>query len=205
MTGNYGVEDAHGNTVRPPTGDLPDSFVKLHYTPPPDAHSAGKLEAVAWFTPFFDVDRPRNGDDDFQDYDLGSAGPILLPGMGMVVGAGKDGVVYVLDQDTAKLGRGSDFKVMKGNAPIFFTYFPGFGIDASNVANLNHLFDGKTHHLHTSPLFWRSPDRGPMLFCWGENENLRAWTIANDGSITFVAKGAEVASAGTAGGMPGGS
>lgn len=205
MTGNYGVEDANGNTARPAAGDLPDSFVKLHYTPPADAHAAGKLEAVAWFTPFFDADRPRNGDDDFQDYDLGSAGPLPLPGMGMVVGAGKDGVVYVLDTDTHRFGQGSNFAVLK-KPPIFFTYFPGFGIDAAQVHNLNHLFDGKTHHLHTGPAFWRSPANGPMLFCWGENESLRAWKVAADGTISFVAKGAEVASAGVAGkgGMPGG-
>jgi outer membrane protein assembly factor BamB len=205
MTGNYGVEDAHGNTVRPAAGDLPDSFVKLHYTPPANAQSPGRLEAVAWFTPFFDADRPRNGDDDFQDYDLGSAGPLPLPGMGLVVGAGKDGVVYVLDQDTHRFGKGSDYAVLR-KPPIFFTYFPGFGIDAANVANLNHLFDGKTHHLHTSPVFWRSPTNGPMLFCWGENECLRAWKVTADGTIGFVAKSAEIASAGVAGkgGMPGG-
>lgn len=205
MTGNYGVEDANNNAVRPAAGDLPDSFVKLHYTPPANAQSAGKLEAVAWFTPFVDADRPRNGDDDFQDYDLGSAGPLPLPGMGLVVGAGKDGVVYVLDQDTQRFGKGSNFAVLR-KPPIFFTYFPGFGIDAANVANLNHLFDGKTHHLHTSPAFWRSPTNGPMLFCWGENECLRAWKVAADGTISFVAKSAEIASAGVGGkgGMPGG-
>ncbi len=205
MTGNYGVEDAHGNTVHPAAGDLPDSFVKLHYTPPANAQGPGKLEAVAWFTPFFDADRPRNGDDDFQDYDLGSAGPLPLPGMGLVVGAGKDGVVYVLDQDTQRFGKGSDFAVLR-KPPIFFTYFPGFGIDAANIANLNHLFDGKTHHLHTSAVFWRSPANGPMLFCWGENECLRAWKVAADGTISFAARSAEISSAGVAGkgGMPGG-
>lgn len=205
MTGNYGVEDANNNTIHPAADDLPDSFVKLHYTPPADAQAMGKLDAVAWFTPFFDADRPRNGDDDFQDYDLGSAGPLPLPGMGLVVGAGKDGVVYVLDQDTQRFGKGSDYKVLR-QPPIFFTYFPGLGIDAANVGNLNHLFDGKTHHLHTSPIFWHSPANGPMLFCWGENECLRAWKIAADGTISFVAKSAEIASANVAGkgGMPGG-
>lgn len=205
MTGNYGVEDGNGNTVRPAAGDLPDSFVKLHYTPPADAHGAGRLDAVAWFTPFFDADRPRDGDDDFQDYDLGSAGPLPLPGMGLVVGAGKDGVLYVLDQDTHRFGQGSNVSVLR-QPPIFFTYFPGFGIDAAHVGNLNRLFDGKTHHLHASPVFWRSPAKGPMLFCWGENECLRAWKVAADGTVDFVAKSAEIASVGVAGkgGMPGG-
>jgi len=45
-----------------------------------------------------------------------------------------------------------------------------------------------------------------MLFCWGENEHLRAWTIDPSGKATFLAKSAEMASAGAGGrgGMPGG-
>jgi hypothetical protein len=204
MTGNYGVEDAAKSAVAPAAGDLPQSLVKLHYTPPTGS-AAGKLEAVAWFQPFQDHERNKNGADNFQDYDLGSAGPLPLPGMSLVIGAGKDGVLYVLDTDTAKFGKGSDYSKLK-QAPIFFTYFPGFGVDASKVANLDRLFDGKTHHLHSSPAFWVSPARGPMLFDWGENENLRAWTIDATGKATFVGKSAETASAGMGGlgGMPGG-
>jgi outer membrane protein assembly factor BamB len=204
MTGNYGVEDANGNAVPPAPGDLPQSLVKLRYTPPVIGSPAGKLEPVAWFTPFHDSMRQKNGVDNFQDYDLGSAGPLPLPGLNLVVGAGKDGVLYVLDTDDAKLGKGSDFAALK-QPPIFFTYFAGFGVDASQVSNLDKLPDGKTHHLHGSPVFWVSPDRGPMLFVWGENETLRAWTIDTSGKVTFVAKSAEVASAGLGGkgGMPG--
>jgi hypothetical protein len=204
MTGNYGVEDKNGNTVPPAAGDLPESLVKLEYTL--SHNGTGKLEPVAWFTPFKDSDRSRQGAaDNFQDYDLGSAGPVPLPGLNLVVGAGKDGVVYVLDRDTTKFGKGSDFSKLK-QPPIFFTYFPGFGINASKVSNLDQLFDGKTHHLHASPAFWVSPTRGPMLFCWGENETLRAWTVNASGVIAFVAKSAEIASAGMGGkgGMPGG-
>ena len=205
MTGNYGVEDAAGNMIRPAADDLPQSFVKLHYTAPVDAASAGKLESVAFFTPFQDSDRNKHGEDNFQDYDLGSAGPILLPDLGLAVGAGKDGVLYILDQDTASFGQGSDFSKLK-QPPFFFTYFAGFGIDASQVQNLDHLFDGKTHHLHGSPAHWVSPAHGAMLFVWGENESLRAWTIDATGKVNFLAKSAEVASAGLGGrgGMPGG-
>ncbi len=197
MTGNY------GETVPLKKGDFAESLVKIEYSLAADG--TGKLAPVAWFTPFHDVDRRKTDEDDFRDYDLGSAGPVPLPGMGLVVGAGKDGVLFVLDQDTARFGQGSDFTKLK-QPPLFFTYFPGFGIDASQVANLDHLFDGKTHHLHGSPAFWNSPARGPMLFCWGENECLRAWTIDGTGKVAFVAKSAEVASAGAGGkgGMPGG-
>lgn len=205
MTGNYGVEDEAGNTQPPAAGDLPDSFVKLRYTPPPGPAAQGKLEAVAWFTPFRDTVRNRKGDDNFQDYDLGSAGPVPLPGLDLVIGAGKDGVLYVLPRDTAAFGQGADFTRLKA-PPIFFTYFPGFGIDASQVGNLDHLYDGKTHHLHGSPAFCNIPAQGPTLFAWGENESLRAWSIGTSGAATFLARSAEVASAGFGGkgGMPGG-
>jgi hypothetical protein len=203
MTGNYGVLDHNGDTVLPTAADLPESFVKLHYTPPGGA-APGKLEAVAWFTPFRDHDRTSNGEDDFQDYDLGSAGPLFLSGLNLVIGAGKDGVLYVLPRDTAAIGKGSDFSRLK-QPPIFFTYFPGFGIDASVITNLDKLFDGKTHHQHCSPVFWDG-SAGPMLFNWGENECLRAWKIDGTGKAMFVAKSAEVASEGMPGkgGMPGG-
>lgn len=203
MTGNYGVLDHNRETVPPGPGDLPQSIVKLHYSPPAGA-TAGKLEPVAWFTPFIDHHRNAHGADDFQDYDLGSAGPLCLTGLNLVVGAGKDGVLYVLPQDTAAFGKGSDFHRLK-QPPIFFTYFPGFGIDAAVIANLDQLFDGKTHHQHCSPVFWDGSN-GPMLFNWGENECLRAWRVDNTGVVSFVAKSAEVASAGIAGkgGMPGG-
>jgi outer membrane protein assembly factor BamB len=195
MTGNY------GKAGPPAAGDLPESFVKLHYTPPAGAAGDGKLDPVAWFTPF--TDASRNGN--FQDNDLGSGGPIPIPGMNLVVGAGKDGVLYVLDKNTANFGKGSNFAVLK-QPPLFFTYFPGFGVDASQIANLDRFYDGKTHHLHGSPVFWNNPTHGPMLFVWGENECLRAWRLNPSGAVTFVGKSAEVASAGMGGtgGMTGG-
>ena len=76
MTGNYGVLDDHDNTVPPAPSDLPESIVKLHYTAPAGG-TAGRLEPVAWFMPFIDHHRNSQGEDDFQDYDLGSAGPVV--------------------------------------------------------------------------------------------------------------------------------
>jgi outer membrane protein assembly factor BamB len=205
MTGNYGVEDAHGSTLPPTPADFPESFVKVHYTPPAGA-AGGQLEPVAWFTPFIDSVRPPQPPavDDFQDYDLGSAGPVFLTGLDLVIGAGKDGVLFVLPKDTAAFGKGSDYGRLK-QPPIFFTYFPGFGVDASVIANLNQLFDGKTHHQHCSPVFWDGSN-GPALYTWGENECLRSWKIDGNGVVTFVGKSAEIASAGVGGkgGMPGG-
>jgi hypothetical protein len=54
---------------------------------------------------------------------------------------------------------------------------------------------------------WESPDLGPVLYCWGENENLRVWAIDASGKVTYLARGAEQASIQAPvppGGMPGG-
>ena len=47
---------------------------------------------------------------------------------------------------------------------------------------------------------------GHIVFTWGENANLRAWNLSNDGVLSYLAGGAEMASPDTPppGGMPGG-
>ena len=214
-----------GNGTRKGQTDFGESFLKLKYTPPATGSTQGLLEVADWFTPFRDKDRghmPSNVRGvTFRDQDLGSAAPLVLEDLGVVLGAGKDGVLFVLDQN--KLGK--DFRVFKDptsrpdltklkDTPLFFTFFPGPGVDATDLGVLDafvlnqqiHPARDKTHHLHHSPLFWDSPDHGPMLFCWGENENLRAWTIDGAGKVTFQAMSHEQASAFSAnpGGMPGG-
>src|ERR1044071_9148794 len=94
--------------------------------------------------------------------------------------------------------------------PIFFTYYPDPSVIASpapdDVQTLNVLVANRTPHQHANPVFWDSPDLGPMVFGWGENGNLRAWSFA-DNQVTYLACSAEVASAQSpipAGGMPGG-
>ncbi len=184
-----------------PATDFAESFVRLHYTPPVAPGAAGTIGPVGWFRPFKDQVRSP----EFQDEDLGSGGPVVLKPLNLLVGAGKDGVLYVMDKD--HMPNGNDFTKLK-QPPRFFTYAPpnAATIDASKVANLDKFYDGKTHHLHGSAAFWSDPAHGPMLFVWGENETLRAWSIDAAGKIVLVARGNEVASAGVGGegGMPGG-
>ena len=190
-----------GNAAWDGQTDFGNSFLKLTYRPPNGAGAAGSLTLTDWWTPFRNQDRKPA----FSDQDLGSGGPVILPGMGIVLGAGKDGVLYVLDQNNLgkAVGTANGFNKLK-SPPIFFTYFPGPG--RSPMGDLDFLFGNKTHHLHGAPVFWASPDLGPMLFNWGENENLRAWNVDATGKVKFLAKGLEVASAGAPGqgGMPGG-
>jgi hypothetical protein len=174
--------------------DFAESFVRLHY-------AAGALAATDWFTPFRDTERPKQAANgyDFSDQDLGSAGPVLPEGTNLLIGAGKDGVLYVFDR--GKLGKKfiDQNKVdLTANRPllnaVFFTYFPGsFAINP--LVNVNGFPDGKTHHLHGSPVAWSSQSNGTMLFVWGENAPLRAWMLKSDGQLKFLAESQESASA----------
>jgi hypothetical protein len=223
MTGNGGWDGAN---------DFSESFVKLKYTPASN-NAAASLNIVDWFTPFTDHSI-RNANHevvvqgrhmaatnqkgyDWTDQDLGSGGPTLLTDLQLVLGCGKDGVAYVLDQNNFGKTKIADLENPPQNyaklksPPIFFT-FNGLGFNAApaDPRGLNHYFlDNKTHHLHASPLYWNSPDLGPLLYCWGENESLRVWSIDKSGALQFLAKGNEVASLGAPspdghGGMPGG-
>ena len=201
--------------------DFAESFLQLHYTPPSSPGGNGKLELTDWFTPYIDTDRPEHEPGTgypFQDQDLGSAGPVVPRGFGLVFGAGKDGVLYTLGIN--EFGRTNKAQMPHGqyvhlkSPPIFFTYLPpvagALQIDPSVIGNINHNYGGKTHHLHHSAVFWNSPDLGPMLFCWGENSKLRGWSVNTNGVVSFLASGNEIASAALAnspngmGGMPGG-
>lgn len=210
MTGNGGFSvDHNGHTTDfNGTTDFAEAFVKLTYAV--NAQSNATLTLADWFIPFRDANRVSFPQYDYKDQDLASGAPVLPPGSNLILGAGKDGVLYVMNRDN--MGKVvADFSRLKF-PPIFFTFFPGFNV--SPVGNLDFTPGPgvKTHHLHGSPVFWNGPDRGPMLFVWGENECLRAWTMdVNSGQVSFLAKSAEVASAALAnpqnpsmGGMTGG-
>jgi len=187
------------------TTDFAESFVRLHY-------AAGALTLASWFTPFRDDERPKQAANgyDFTDQDLGSAGPILPEKTDLLVGAGKDGVLYVFHRgNLGKKAVVQNKPALADNKPLlnatFFTYFPGtFAINP--LVNVNGFPDGLTHHLHGSPVAWASNAHGTMLFVWGENAPLRAWTLKPDGQITFLGESQETASAfaGVFNAMPGG-
>jgi hypothetical protein len=174
--------------------DLAESFIRLQ-------NNAGKVKAVDWFTPFLDSNRPKSAANgyDFQDQDLGSAAPILPDGTNLLVGAGKDGVLYIFN--SGSLGKklvDQTKPALADNKPllnaVFFTYFPGT-FATNPLVSVNAFPTGFTHHLHGSPLAWASAAHGTMLFVWGENAALRAWSLTPAGQITFLAESAETASA----------
>ena len=82
-------------------GDYSDSFVKLS--------TSNKLAVVDYFTPYNQLDLQN------KDNDLGSGGPLLLPDAAgssahphLIVGAGKEGRIYLVDRDNMGHYNGTD-------------------------------------------------------------------------------------------------
>ena len=211
ITANGGYRQDHKNVIHDFNGktDFAEAIIRLKYQKTGPAQ--GSLTLDDWFIPFLDSDRKVDNNYNYRDQDLGSAAPVLPPDNNLILGGGKDGLLYVLDRHNLgkKIG---DLSVLK-SPPIYVTY-DGVGLP-NTVPNIDFQLGAgpnpnKTHHLHGSPVYWNG-SAGPMIFTWGENESLRAWKLnPGSGALSFVGKGAEVASAALAaspngiGGMPGG-
>ena len=213
-----GTQEFNGKT------DFSECFVKLRYTPGPPA----TLTLADYFSPFLDSERrewtnaqvaPFPDSYNYTDQDLGSGGAVLPPGKGLVVGGGKDGVLYALNKD--HLGQSIGDLTKLSTPPSFFTWTPDQKIlsyeGAKPFGNMDYkpMLGVKTRHMHGTPVYWDSgpaPDgAGPLLFVQGENEFLRVWSMASNGATTLLAHGADRASGALAdpagnnlGGMPGG-
>ena len=159
--------------------------------------------------------RPDPADASWTDEDLGSAGCVLIPKYGVLAFSGKDGILYVAK--TAGLGNTMPADMVNAPtnyarlqfAPTWFTYFPGYGVNAApqDPSTLDFLFQGKTRHLHSTPVVYEHVKWGTLLICGGENSAIRVWKITAQ-AITFLAQSAETASANVTagpGGMPGSS
>jgi len=217
-----------GNGMDPGTtpGNFAESFVKLRYTPGAAGVNGGKpaLAVADFWGAFSDFVRQQQFPDDTEDAgdaDLGSAGVILVPARGNLIGGGKDGILYNLNKDD--LGKNtwdSHF-----NLPFVATYLPDgpngqAGLPATSPANPNWPIvqlnrnlhartpSGKTYHIHGSPVYMEQATNG-IVFVWGENERLKGYNVdfATKRITGFRAEGFEYASGqneAAPGGMPGG-
>ena len=153
-------------------------------------------------------------DEAWNDEDLGSAGCTLVEGYGKLLCSGKDGIGYVVNTSNMGNTMPADLADAKANCaklatpPVWLTASPG-PVDPcpQNTVALNFFPWGKTRHLHMTPVQYKSPTRGLTIFVWGENSQLHAWTMAPNGTLTFLAQSNEIASVesiNSPGGMPGG-
>jgi hypothetical protein len=146
MAGRGPVVDATGNVYyvsgngdyTPGSNDYGDTVMKL-------STAGGTLSLVDWFTP-----------DSFQilytgDRDLGSTGPILIPGTNLLVTSGKDSSIYVMN--ASNMGH-----EQTGNGQIV----QDFGTIGGEVKG--------------GLIFWnRTSGAGPTMYVWPDNISLQAY------------------------------
>jgi hypothetical protein len=145
MTGNGSFDANEAN----PT-DYGDSVVKLSTT--------GGLKVVDYFTPF---DQAFYND---IDLDLGSGGPIALPGTGLIVAIGKDAHLRLIDSND--MGQ----------------YHPGFNADLQEfLATTSPAFAP----FMGAPIYWNSPTWGPVIYLWGAADYVKAYQLSNGLFNTF--------------------
>jgi hypothetical protein len=194
--------------------DLPDSFIKLE-------NNDGSLHLADWYTP------PSRDIMAACDLDLGASGPAIIQDSGLVLGAGKTGILYVLHKDamgktdppfdltTAGQWRGAPdckigqcFRIAENqhgqpstNQACNMQGFPFDGTGFNN-SNWNVALDSYPH-VHGSPVIWKKGNNDFMLYVWPEEDYLKAYHF--DGqtfATTPVGSSAPVSAAQMS--MPGG-
>jgi hypothetical protein len=134
---------------------LGDCFVKL----------APDLSLADWFSPWNTQILNQ------ADTDLGSGGALVLPGAGLIVGGGKEGKLYVLDPN--HLGH---FCSTCGNPTGDTQIIQWFQATGTNKGSQNPPQPASGfHHIHGSPVFWRTRNGGDRIYVWGEADWLRAF------------------------------
>ena len=102
-----------------------------------------------WFTPHnFDFLNTTDGDL--------ITGAVLIPGTNLVVGAGKQGVVYVLDRtNMGHFRSGSDNQIVQS-------------------------FQGSTAgRMNGSPVVWNTPTNGSVMYLWPGGDPLKAYRLVS--------------------------
>jgi hypothetical protein len=125
-----------------------------------------------WFTPY------NFGFLNSIDADLGSLGAMLVPNTNLVIGGGKQGVLYVLDRNNMGHFRsGSDTQIVQS-------------FQASSGGFLN-----------GSPVYWNSPNNGPVIYLWADGDPLKAFRFTGGLFQTTPAMQSTMNSPGMPGGM----
>ncbi len=113
------------------TTQFSESFIKLD----------PQLKMTDWFTPTNHLELDK------ADNDLDSSGATLIPGKHLVVGGGKEGVLYLID--TERFGHLGDEHAVQH-----------FSVTSSHLHNI---------------VYWNSADKGELLYLWGQRDKARVY------------------------------
>lgn len=200
----------------PISGDYGDSFVKLtvdpNSTPTTQNENGWGLKVADYFTPF-----NQQYLDDY-DLDLGSA-PVLLPDSAgnsthphLMIGAGKDGTIYLIDRDNmGKFGLSDDVvqeqqslvsafgSAAYFNGSIYFATIGGIGTDHAKAFSISNgtmsssptsespdSLTGGTWRGSTPSISANGSSNGILWTLDGSSNQLRAYDATNLGNELYT-------------------
>lgn len=113
------------------------------------------------------------------DEDLGIQNPVLIPNTNLIVGGGKDGVMYVVNRTNMGHFR------------------------SGNNGQIVQSFQGSTAtRMNGAPVYWSSPTYGPAIYVWPAGDPLKVFRLVNGLFVTPPsAQGTVLAPSGMPGGM----
>jgi outer membrane protein assembly factor BamB len=163
-----------GNGAFEPGKQFGSNFIKFSFD----------LKKVDWFAPanvnFLNADA--------FDIDLGSSGPVLLPGTDEVIGGGKEGRLYLVKRSLPGGQQRRGFLHDRKDPPLQFfwaahRWTPEFLYGWFPIS----LFAFATgyHHIHGAPVFWGEPDsqgilQSGSLYVWPERDHVKAFAYKKD-------------------------
>ncbi|HEY0752739.1 MAG TPA: hypothetical protein VGD98_02075 [Ktedonobacteraceae bacterium] len=136
------------------TSNFGDSFIRLN----------SSLQVKDYFSPF------NQSCLDGQDSDLGSGGPLLIPGQNRLLGAGKEGRVYVMD--TTNLGGYTN------------PYTDAVDLCKNQQGHTNidkvveELPPTTIRGLYTSGAYWQNTNGQQFVYYAGSNDNMKAFAFS---------------------------
>jgi hypothetical protein len=133
--------------------------------------------------------RPANADTlNGGDVDLGSGGPMLIPGTTVLVGGGKQGLLYTFDtsqfqgQGNGLLQHAQAFCDEYRTAQCYIGLDPDPGTPSSGYDYDQNQDNGP--NIHGGLAFWRTSSTTGFLYGMGEKDYLRAFPLSNS-TLTF--------------------
>jgi hypothetical protein len=154
--GNLYVVTGNG-AFDPDQSNFGMSILKLHLN-----RAQARLVVVDFFAPYNWFKLNVN------DVDLGSAGPMLLPEHGLVLGGGKEGWIYAVDK--------SDMGHLE---PTLHATDKGFLASSRSSMGPGQILG--------SPVSWTNRRDGLLVYVWGANDVLRAFRREGKRFVAYAA------------------
>jgi hypothetical protein len=159
---NGNVYFATGNGKWDGTRNFGDSLLKFSV-------SRSGMTLLDYFTPGNEAQLAANDDD------LSGSGFTLLPGTSLLLGGGKEGVLYLLNANSLGHKVTNDTQIVQRLA-----------------TNGGHVMGG--------PVYWNSATAGPLVYNWGEDDVLKAYRLSGGRLATTPYAQGQVVSPGHPGG-----